>query len=55
MVTIIYLAEIIGPTPRPGIESLEVKAFRPDEIPWKELAFRSTYHALKDWAKTNQK
>lgn len=51
VVTIIYPAEVLGPAPRPGVESLEVRSFRPDEIPWKELAFRSTFHALKDWAK----
>jgi ADP-ribose pyrophosphatase YjhB (NUDIX family) len=50
VVTVIYPAEVIGPTPRPGTESLEVKAFRPEEIPWNSLAFRSTFHALRDWA-----
>ncbi len=49
VVTIIYPAKIIGPIPRPGPESIEVKAFSPHEIPWKKLAFRSTYHALRDW------
>lgn len=49
IVTVIYSAQINGPTPSPGPESLEVKAFLPDEIPWKELAFRSTFHALRDW------
>lgn len=51
VVTILYPAKVIGPSPRPGVESLEVKAFRPNEIPWKSLAFRSTYHALRDWIK----
>jgi ADP-ribose pyrophosphatase YjhB (NUDIX family) len=50
VVTVIYLAEVMGPPPRPGTESLEVRAFRPAEIPWEDLAFRSTFHALKDWA-----
>jgi ADP-ribose pyrophosphatase YjhB (NUDIX family) len=45
VVTIVYPAKIIGPTPRPGPESLEVKSFSPNEIPWQDLAFRSTYHA----------
>ena len=49
VVTIIYPAKVIGPTPRPGPESLEVRAFRPEEIPWDTLAFRSTFHSLKDW------
>lgn len=50
VVTIIYPAIVLGPTPKPGPESLEVRAFRPNEIPWNDLAFRSTFHALKDWA-----
>lgn len=52
VVTILYPAEVIGPAPTPGPESLEVRAFRPDEIPWKDLAFRSAFHALKDWAES---
>lgn len=52
VVTILYPAEVIGPTPKPGPESLEVRAFRPNEIPWKKLAFRSTFHALKDWVES---
>lgn len=49
VVTILFPAKVIGPSPRPGVESLEVKAFHPNEIPWQDLAFRSTYHALRDW------
>lgn len=54
IVTVIYPTEVIGPTPCPGAESLEVKAFLPNEIPWKELAFRSTFHALRDWVSETQ-
>ena len=35
--------------PRPGEESQDVRLFAPSEIPWKDLAFRSTTDALKDW------
>ena len=31
----------------PGSESLEVRLFRPDEIPWQEIAFRSIHQTLK--------
>lgn len=51
VVTIVYRAEVVGPEPKPGAESLEVRAFHPHEIPWKHLAFRSTFHALRDWAR----
>lgn len=49
IVNIVYRARVVGPAPRPGIESQCVEAFRPSDIPWNELAFRSTFHALKDW------
>jgi ADP-ribose pyrophosphatase YjhB (NUDIX family) len=51
VVTMVYLAKVSGPEPRPGPESLEVRAFRPAEIPWDALAFRSTFHALRDWVR----
>jgi ADP-ribose pyrophosphatase YjhB (NUDIX family) len=38
--------------PRPGEESQDVKLFKIEELPWKELAFRSTTDALKDWIKS---
>ncbi|NNK56900.1 MAG: NUDIX hydrolase [Desulfofustis sp.] len=31
----------------PGSESLEVKLFTPEEIPWQEIAFRSIHKTLK--------
>lgn len=53
VVTFIYLAQVTG-TPSAGVESLEVTAFSLHEIPWKDLAFRSTKDALTDlksWAR----
>ena len=35
--------------PRAGEESQDVKLFKPEDIPWNQLAFRSTRDALKDW------
>jgi len=32
-----------------GDETLEVALYRPDEIPWDEIAFRSVKFALKTW------
>lgn len=53
VVTIVYMGRILaGQKPRPGMETLEVRYFRPREIPWKDLAFRSTVDALKDWVKS---
>jgi ADP-ribose pyrophosphatase YjhB (NUDIX family) len=52
VVTIIYLAKVVGKEPSPGPESQIVDHFKPADIPWKELAFRSTYEALRDWVRT---
>lgn len=51
VVTVVFRARVMGKPPRPGVESLEVRAFSPSEIPWRKLAFRSTFHALRDWVK----
>ena len=32
-------------------EALEVRPFRPEAIPWPELAFRTTEWALRDWVR----
>jgi hypothetical protein len=34
---------------RPGEESLEVRLFAPDEIPWEDIAFPSVHWALNAW------
>jgi len=34
---------------RPGPESLEVRLFREDEIPWEELAFRTIARTLRNY------
>jgi ADP-ribose pyrophosphatase YjhB (NUDIX family) len=33
----------------PGEESLEVRLFRPEEIPWNDIAFPSVHWALNAW------
>jgi len=45
-VQIMHLAELETPGFEPGPESLEVRAFGWDEIPWEELAFPSVHWAL---------
>lgn len=50
VVTIIFDGRVIeGQRPRMGLEAKEVGLFEWEEIPWKDLAFRSTTEALKDW------
>lgn len=49
VVVVVYAAEVVGGTLEAGDESLEVRAFAPEEIPWDELAFESTRVALRDY------
>jgi len=48
-VYLFYLAELETPTYEAGIESLDVKLFREDEIPWDELAFPVIHDVLKEF------
>ncbi len=51
-VYMMFRAKLLDTDYSPGIESLEVKLVKEDEIPWKELAFamvkRSLEHYLED-------
>jgi ADP-ribose pyrophosphatase YjhB (NUDIX family) len=45
----VFSARVTGGEPEPLDETLDVKRFPRDELPWSELAFPSTEHALKDY------
>lgn len=45
-VQIIHRARLVDPHIAPGAESLEVALFKPDDIPWPEIAFPSVIWAL---------
>jgi ADP-ribose pyrophosphatase YjhB (NUDIX family) len=49
VVTLIYEASVVGGQPLPGVETIEVRDFGPDEIPWEDLAFTTADSALRDW------
>jgi ADP-ribose pyrophosphatase YjhB (NUDIX family) len=51
VVVLAFEARIVGGTPRTSPEALEVHAFRPEAIPWDEIAFRTTTWALRDWVR----
>lgn len=52
VVTIVYIGKVLrGQKPHAGEEAQDVRLFKKSEIPWKQLAFRSTVHALKDWCR----
>jgi 8-oxo-dGTP diphosphatase len=48
-VIIVYSARILGGCLECDDEGLEARFFEPDEIPWHELAFRSTHEALREF------
>lgn len=49
VIVLAYEARIIGGELCTSPEALEVAAFAPEEIPWQEIAFRTTWWALVDW------
>ena len=46
-VHLFYLATMTSPTLDPGIETLEARLFREDEVPWDEIAFRTVRETLR--------
>jgi ADP-ribose pyrophosphatase YjhB (NUDIX family) len=48
-VIVVYAASWLGGKLAVDDEGLEARAFEPDEIPWDELAFRSTREALREY------
>jgi 8-oxo-dGTP diphosphatase len=45
----VFSASATGGEPEPLDETLAVRSFPRDELPWSELAFPSTEHALKEY------
>jgi ADP-ribose pyrophosphatase YjhB (NUDIX family) len=52
VVVVTYAARTISGEPKVGDESLEVRTFDRQELPWDELAFPSTRLALKEYLRT---
>ena len=48
-VVVAYLTEYLGGDLTAGDESLEARVFRPEEIPWDQIPFRSTRAALTEY------
>jgi ADP-ribose pyrophosphatase YjhB (NUDIX family) len=51
VVVIVYAAEVLGGDLAAGDESLEVRVFAPEDLPWEDLAFESTHAALRDYVR----
>ena len=49
VVTIAFEARIVGGTAAPTPEALEISSFKPESLPWTEIAFKTTTWALRDW------
>lgn len=49
VVTLVFEAEIVGGEARPCEESLDVRPFAPAEVPWTEIAFKTSYWGIRDW------
>lgn len=45
----VFTARVVGGEPEPLDETMDVRTFSPDGLPWSEMAFPSTEHALKDY------
>lgn len=51
VVTLVYEAKVVGGEARPCVESLEIVAYRPADIPWSEIAFKTSFWAIRDWVR----
>jgi len=49
VVVIAFEARVIGGEPRTSPEALEITSFRPEDIPWDGIAFRTSQWAIRDW------
>ncbi len=51
VVVLAFEARVVGGEARTTPEALEVRAFRPEAIPWDGIAFRTSTWALRDWVR----
>jgi ADP-ribose pyrophosphatase YjhB (NUDIX family) len=51
VVVLAWEARIVGGEPQTSDETLEIRAYDADEIPWSELAFQTTTWAIRDWVR----
>ena len=53
-IIVVYAATYVSGELMVDDEGLEARAFEPREIPWEELAFRSTHDALREYLATSR-
>ncbi len=49
VVVVAFEAEVVSGAFRTNPEALEIRAFAPEAIPWRGIAFKTTMWALRDW------
>jgi ADP-ribose pyrophosphatase YjhB (NUDIX family) len=49
VVVLAFEAAVVSGEFRLNAEALEIRAFRPEAIPWQGIAFKTTQWALRDW------
>jgi ADP-ribose pyrophosphatase YjhB (NUDIX family) len=49
VIVVVFTGEHVGGTLTAADETLEARTFAPSEIPWDQLAFSSTFEALRDY------
>jgi len=54
-VIVVYTAHVIGGKLAAADESVEARTFTSKEVPWHDLAFDSTRHALNDYINSHLK
>ena len=51
VVVVAFEASVAGGEVRTTPEALEVRTFTPGAIPWGEIAFKTSFHAIRDWVR----
>lgn len=54
VVLVVYNGRVVGGNLEGNDESLDIRRYEPDRIPWNDLAFETTRQALVDWSTTEQ-
>ncbi len=53
IVVVVFLSKVVGGNLTAGTDAGEARLFPPEEVPWDQLAFRSSVSALRAWFARN--
>jgi 8-oxo-dGTP pyrophosphatase MutT (NUDIX family) len=54
VVVVAFQGRIVGGSIRCTPEATDVRAFAPEDLPWAEIAFSTTFWALRDWLRRHR-